>query len=257
MRNQPLGLVRSKVKAETHKTLDTTNTADDLRINQLIETVQQDLADSFSWGFLEQRWDAYVNPGTRFAVFPTTLSPQGGAASPTASIDFNRPYKVQTKWNNIWIPVVYGISEQNEFNYLDSDRGQVLDPVQRWQMSDTGQFEVWPLPATQAQIRFKQNRALTSLQTGSTIPPTWNDSATLDLDDLLVVYNVALLFQADQDQPLLAQRMVQRASARLKILLGDNPVREETYTIGRGQPFGRKSIKLVPLVMVGGGQPGH
>ncbi len=253
MRNQPLGLVRSKVKAETRKALDVTNTSQDAEINQLIETVQQDLADQFSWEFLQQRWDAFVNPGQRFLAFPTALAPQGGAASATATIDLNRPFEVQTKWNSIWIPVVYGISEQNEFNYLDSDRGQQLDPVQRWQISDTGDFEVWPLPATTAQIRFRQNRTLTSLQTGSTVPPTWNDTATLDLDDLLVVYHVALLYLADENNPE-GSLLQSRAKSRLNQLLGANPTRDTITTIGRGPALGRKAIKLVPLVMVG---PGH
>jgi hypothetical protein len=252
MRNQPLGLVRSKVKAETRKVLDSTSTSQDAEINQLIETVQQDLADQYPWGFLNQRWDAYVNPGTRFMTFPTVLSPQGGAASASAPIDLNRPFSVQTKWNNIWIPVVYGITEQDEFNYLDSDQGQQLDPVQRWQLSDIGSFEVWPLPATRAQIRFHQNRTLTSLQTGSTVPPTWNDAATLDLDDLVVVYAVSLCYLADEGSTE-GSLLKQRFSNRLKMLLGANPVREKLITIGRGPVLGRKAIKQVPLVMIASG----
>ena len=252
MTNQPLGLVRYKVKAELRKSLDTTNTADDSLLNQIIESEQQDLADSFEWAFLQQRWDAFVAPGTRFMQFPTALAPQGGSALPNILIDFNRPFIVQTKWNSIWIPVMYGINEIDEFNYLDSDRGQVLDPVQRWQRSDTGQFEVWPLPASTAQIRFKQNRALTSLQTNTTVPPTWNDNATLDLDDLLVVYKVAIKFAATENKqsfPVLAGQFKER----LRTVLGQNPTRSEVSVIGRCMPMGRKQIKLVPLVMVAGG----
>ncbi|MDE2097288.1 MAG: hypothetical protein KGL39_08605 [Patescibacteria group bacterium] len=252
MTNQPLGLVRFKVKSELRKATDTTNTVDDPVINQLIESEQQALADSFDWAFLQQRWDVYVNPGQRFVPFPTTYAPQGGSVSATGTIDFNRPFVVQTKWNSVWIPVIYGINEIDEFNYLDSDQAQQLDPVQRWQRSDTGQFEVWPLPATKAQIRFKQSRALTSLQTGSSVPPVWNDAALLDLDDLLVVYRVAMGFAATEKKgnfPVLAQKFQER----LRALLGQNPVRTEVTIIGGGQPMGRKQLKLVPLVMVAGG----
>ena len=251
MRNVPLGNVLYKLKAELRKSLDTTSTADDAMLYQLIETAQQDLADTYEWGFLKSRWDTFLPPGTRFSVFPTALSPQGGAAAANATIDFNRPFEVQTKWNQIWQPVLYGIDEQPEFNYLDSDRGQVLDPVQRWQLADTGQFEVWPLPASTAQVRFVQNRALTALQNGA-VPPIWASTATLDLDDILVVYYVALKV-ASYEKKANTEVLVTNFKHRLKMLLGVNPQRTETYTIGRGQPLDRKAIRLVPMVLVAGG----
>jgi len=250
MRNVALGTVLYKLKAELRKTLDTSNTADDNMLYQLIETGQQDLADCYAWGFLKSRWDTFVPPGTRFSLFPTTLSPRGGAAGTDAAMDFNRPLEAQVKWNNIWQPVIYGIDEQ-EFNYLDSDRGQVLDPVQRWQMSDTTQFEVWPLPATTAQIRFVQSRSLTALQNGMT-PPTFSATATLDLDDLLVVYYVALKV-ASYEKKANTQVLTTNFQHRLKMLLGAGPQRSETYTIGRGLPLDRKAIRLVPMVLVAGG----
>lgn len=251
MRGVTLGLVRSKVKAETRKSLDVNSTSQDGEINQVIENVQQELADAYDWGFLKQRWDSFLNPGQRFAAFPTALAPQGGAPSATATINFQRPFKVEVKWNQIWQPVGYGIDDFPEFNYLDSDRNQVLDPIQRWQYSDGGQFEVWPLPASQAQVRFTQDRQLVSLQTGSTTPPTWNDSALLDLDDLLVVYHVAALYLYDEQQAE-SNVMLQRAQQRLRLLMGTNPTRTEQIIIGRGMPMGRKAIRQVPLVVVAG-----
>ena len=192
MRNSSLGRVRSLVKAETGKSLDVQATGQDAEINQLIENTQLQLATSYDFPFLKARWDSVINPGTRFQTFPNILSPQGGSPVASVAISFERPPKLEVKWNNIWQEVVYGIEETEEFNYLDSDRNAVLDPIQRWQFSDETQFEVWPLPASVAQIRFKGQRALTSLQIGSTTPPTWNDAALCDLDDLLIAYLLRL-----------------------------------------------------------------
>lgn len=252
MRSQKLSTVLYKIKAELGKSLDTPSTAEDSKIYQLIESVQQELADSYAWGFLKSRWDSFLQPGQRFQPYPTTLSPQGGSASATFAIDLNRPFRMEVKWNNNWQPVLYGIDEEPEFNYLDSDRGMVLDPVQRWQQSDETQFEVWPLPASPANVRFIQSRALTSLQTGATVPPTWNPNALVDLDDLLVVYHVATKLAAFEKKAN-AQLLSSEAGARLKQLLGANPIRSEIITIGRGQPADRKAIRLVPLVLVGSG----
>ena len=251
MRNETLGNVLYKLKAELGRSLDTTATADDGRLCQLIHTAQHDLADAFNWGFLKSRWDVFIPPGTRFIPFPTTLSPQGGNVGTNATIDTNRPFSAQVKWNNIWQPVIYGI-DNDEFNYLDSDRNQVLDPIQRWQLADTGSFEVWPLPAANAQFRFTQNRNLTPLKNGTTIPPMWNMLATLDLDDLLIVYHVAVNLLAREKKTDVSV-MTNKLQNRLKNLLGANPVRSDVLTIGRGLPMDRKQIKLVPMVVTAGG----
>ncbi len=251
MRNTTLGNVRSMVKAQTGKSLDASSTAQDAEINQLIANCQAQLAASYNWPFLKCRWDSFLNPSQRFQTFPTALSPQGGSTSANATIDFERPPLVETKWNNIWQEVIYGIDDIPEFNYLDSDRNQVLDPAQRWQFSDETQYEIWPLPASNAQIRFIGQRQLTTLQTGSTTPPTWNDAAFCDLDDLLLTYSVAAEYMVREENPS-ASLMVEKAQKRLIALLGAYPVRTQVTTIGRGMPLDRKAIRQVPLVLVGG-----
>ena len=251
MRNSSLGRVRSIVKAETGKSLDVNATSQDTEINQLIENTQSQLATSYDWPFLKARWDSILTPAARFQAFPTNLSPQGGSPVASVAINFERPPRLEIKWNNIWQDVVYGIAEQEEFNYLDSDRSQVLDPIQRWQFSDETQFEVWPMPASTSQIRFIGQRALTSLQTGSSIPPVWNDAALCDLDDLLIAYFVSAEYLTREEKPN-AQVELQKAQRRLAAVLGAYPQRSETITIGRGQPLGRKAIRQVPLVLVAG-----
>jgi len=129
----------------------------------------------------------------------------------------------------------------------------VLDPVQRWQMSDQSKFEVWPLPASPAQVRFIQNRSFQVLTTGSTNPPTWNDAALVDLDSILVALHVAALYRARQEGAD-AAILLKRAGTRLMQLLGNNPVRTETIKIGRGSmPFSRQALRQVPIVVVAGG----
>jgi hypothetical protein len=251
MRNTPLGQVRSMVKSQTGKSLDITATAQDAEINQIISDCQQQLAVSYDWPFLKQRWNGFLTPGQRFQTFPTTLSPQGGSVAATATIDFERPPTVEVKWNNIWQAVVYGIDEVPEFNYLDSDRGVVLDPIQRWQFSDETQFEVWPLPASNAQIRFIGQRALTQLSTYANGVVTWTDTALCDIDDLLLAYSASLEYLTREENPM-AKIMEDKFNRRLAAVLGAYPIRTQITTIGRGMPLDRKAIRQVPLVLVGG-----
>ena len=257
MRNTPLATVRARVKAETSQSLQSTSTARDAEINQIIYDTQAWLGGAYDWPFLKGRWDTFLTPSTRFQLFPTKFSPQGGAATTDGVINFERPVLVMTKWNMIWQYVVYGIDEYPEMNYLDPDRMQVLDPAQRWQFSDETQFEIWPLPASNAQIRFIGQRALTELQAvPATLPITWNDTATLDLDDLLVTFFAAAEYLTRQENPR-AKMVIEKAQRRLTSLRGSYPVRTETTCIGRGNlPFDRKAIRQVPLVMLGGGGGG-
>lgn len=295
MRNTPLGTVRAMVKAQSGKSLQSSSTAQDAEINQIISDTQVELSGKLSFPFLKTRWTLNVPAAQRYTAFPT-VSDLGTTTSPV----FEMPGDCWVKWNMIWQPVVYGIDEYPEFNYLDSDRGQVLDPVQRWQFSDEGKFEVWPLPASPAQIRYVGQRTLTSLlvsATGGTLlkggfytittfnagddftnvgavnnatgtnffatgnAPTnwthdstltsWNDNATLDLDDSLVSLFAAAKYLTRKES-VLAGGVMKEANARLLQLMGAYPARTETYCIGRGEPLGRKAIRNVPLVLVAG-----
>jgi hypothetical protein len=347
-RNTPLGVVRSMVKAQSAKSLQSSSTAQDTEINQIISDTQQGLADAYDFPFLKNRWTLNIAPTTRFVNFPTQ-DDLGNYVVPR----FERPGNFFLKWNQIWMDIVYGIDEVPEFNYLDSDRNQVLDPIQRWQFADENQFEVWPLPASTSEVRYVGQRALTPLSnytysssggdseagmnvtltwsvtsgqvglyyvanpnvnaylhfdtptgtwlingnaniydlgtptvtiyspyytatsitgpwaigaSGAVISPTplvspptfilatqnsWNDSATLDLDDLLVS-----LFAAGEyltrKKSASAGGVLQAAQRKLLSILGAYPTRTETYCIGRGQPLDHKTIRQIPLVMVAG-----
>ena len=159
-RNTPLAIVRSYVKAESFQNLDASSTADDQRLNQLILNVQSQLSGSFDWSFLKKRWTFGISAGARFISFPS-VDDSGVPGTP----NFDRPETLQIKYASIWQPIVYGISEDPEFNYLDSDENQVLDPIQRWQFYDENQIEVWPLPASSQTLRYVGQRQLTSLVT--------------------------------------------------------------------------------------------
>ena len=245
-RNLTLGAVRALVKAELSKSLQTASTAQDAYLNQLIEECQFDLAGEFDWPFLKNRWNATLAASSRYQAFPTA-----NTLGVTVAPSLERPVAMFIKWNQIWEPIVYGIDEYPEFNYIDSDRSQILDPIQRWQFNDETQYEVWPMPASASSVRFVGQRALTSLQTGTTTPPTWNDSALLDLDSMLVAYKVAMCYATKEGyKPIFVSYLTDKYQRRLNALRGAYPRRDMVVTVGRGDGLGRQAIRQVPLVMV-------
>jgi len=261
------------VKAECGKSLQASSTAQDDEINQLIANTQSELAACYDFPFLKGRWDSILTPSKRFQVFPTALSPQGGSAQANAVIDQERPLAMMIKWNMIWKEVQYGIAEYPELNFRDSDRGQVLDPIQRWQLSDETQYEVWPLPASQSQVRFIGRRCLNPLSytnvlggengqqiggeggevVGQEKKIGWNEQATLDLDDLLITYFVASHLLA-REEKIVAKAMEQRAQRRLVALLGAYPTRDDSLVVGGGtnRRTDRKTIRQIPMVVIAG-----
>lgn len=240
-RNTTLGTLRSMVKSETGKSLDATATAQDAEINQVICDIQQYLSSEYDWPFLASRWTMNIAAGTRYVTFPT-------------GINFERAGALQAfiKWNQVWQEVNYGIDEQSEFNYIDSDLGAVLDPIQRWKFDDEGMFEVWPLPASPATFRFVGQRVNTSLLTTGA-SPVWDDTAKIDLDDLLVCYYVSAEYLTREQQTDNAKLLLTMAQDRLRLIRATYPTRERPATImGGTSKFDRRTLRVVPMVVVGG-----
>jgi len=241
--NQTLGLARAMFKAESAKSLAAATTAQDAEINQIIADRQQWLASNFDWPFLEERWDVSAGAGTRYVAMPTTDN-----SGTVIAIDLQRTFKMEIKWNRTWQPVVYGIGSE-EYNYLDSDTGQVLDPVQRFRYEGTSEFEIWPLPASPQTLRITGQRVLNPLFSGATTPPTWDDTKTLDLDDLMVVYFAVAYYLAREKQAN-AKLMLDTATNRMNEIRASYPKREKMIRIG-GQQMGRRDMRIVPMVVVG------
>jgi hypothetical protein len=166
------------------------------------------------------------------------------------AINFERPVKTEVFYNNIYQDVLEGIGSE-EYNYINSDQGLGLDPIQRWRMaSDTSDappdsIEIWPVPQTPQTMRFTGQRVVSPLQ---------GDTDKCDLDDMMLVYFVAgeKLMRGNQAD---AQLKLAQANRRLLQTKANYPKRDRTCVLGRGiEEMGHRH-KVVPLVVVSGGKP--
>ena len=211
-RGTPLATLRQMLKAEVGD-FTGANTARDQEYNQLLNNMQIRLATENSWSFLNgKEWLVDVAPGQRFVSLPTLTA--GTPSREFVAIDFDRNVLVEVYYNQIYQRVDHGIGS-DEYNTLDPLRGETSDPIQRWQIrSNTteldkpNQFEVWPVPVTQQQIKFTGSRV---------VLPLLGDNDSADLDDLLLVLFVAsekLSRSKQQD----ANLKMQAATRRLTFL---------------------------------------
>lgn len=228
----------------------TVGTAQDAEYKRILSDKQMWLASEFDWPFLQKRFDVDAVPSQRYYLFP--------------DINIERPFLVETKWSSRWQEVDYAIGSE-EYNYIDSDNGQVLDPIQRFQLIqddslvqkliddgmvdgatplDSTLFEVWPLSSTQQALRFTGQRQLDTL-----VEVT--DTADLD-DEMLVLFCAAdKLFRLKQADAQLKMQAAQQRMLKLRAVL---PVREQTFCLGGYQrrEYGRRKVggRLAPPPLV-------
>ena len=243
MENTPLGIVLAKVKAQLNYSMTPgDNPAEDRRLYQLIIDQQLWLADRWDFPTLEQFWDVPISVAGRYSAIPTVES---GGTQAAQAIAFNkrRPLEVYGLFSAYWNLLDYGITEE-QYNNINSDSGQLNDPIQRWRYSDTTEFEVWPVPASAGQVvRFRGQRILNTLFTDNNPDPT----LTLDLDDQMVALWVAANHLIQNENPLGKQKMAE-AIEQLNFVRANEPRYERQYIMGTG--FRKQAVKLEPFQVI-------
>lgn len=111
-----------------------------LRANaiRILNRVQNDVWTAKRWSTLVGNYDKTLAAGQTLYDFPTGMGP----------INLFTAY---TKWGDVWTPVARGL-DQEIVRGMDPELNQRSDPVLRWDIRASGQFEVWPEPATNGTI---------------------------------------------------------------------------------------------------------
>lgn len=217
---------------------NTTQTNTQARYYGLISDKQKWLANEYDFPFLEDRFDVAVGPGARYLSFPT-IDNEGV----TVAMNLERPYLVERFWANQWNVMDYGIGSE-EFNYLNSDQGVAMDPIQRWRWSQESQFEIWPITVGSQVVRFTGQRALDALTSA-------NDTADLD-DEMLVLFVAGDLLMRSRQAD--AESCLTQAVARLNAQRGSYPNRPKGCNLAGDGSQRRLSgeCRLVPMIAIHG-----
>lgn len=254
MENQPLSVVLAKLKGKlNYPPTMSVNAAEDCRLASLINGEQEWAADQWDWPTLQQWWDIQLNSAQRYYTVPTN-EVYGQQGLPWNK---RRPLQVNRKYSTTWEAVAYGI-EESDFNFIDSDIGQTLDPVQRWSYNDTTKIEVWPVPASSYPLRFRGQRTLTSLTTGQPYDNTqplgnlFNPDATLDLDSTMIVGMVAAFHFGQEENPI-SEVERRKFVETMYNVRAQMPRRESMIIMGGNQDEERVKLAGVKIIAVAGG----
>jgi hypothetical protein len=182
---------------------------------QTLQDTQERLWEQFDWPFLKVQRDIVLGAGQQFYDFPD-------------DIDLERVVGVDVLNGGLWEPVERGIT-LDEYNACNSDLDARRDPVERWDVRDTGdgeQIELWPLPTSNGgKVRVTGIRKLR---------PLVEDSDRADIDDqLIVAFAAAELLWGRNDNE--AQLKMNQGNSRLKLLQGrTTKKRNNGFVLGGG-----------------------
>lgn len=220
MTGQTLAVIRNALKAQLGESLSI-GTANDALYNQLLVNKQDWFLAEYDWSFLKDHWTVAMAASTRYATIPTS-----DYLAASFAINFERPVLVEVSDGlPNWSTVEYGIDAEL-FNTVNSEGGEVDDPIYRWQLKDGAptSFEVWPVPATAQTLRFTGQRRPTAINVNS-------DASTFVLDHLLLAYSLAADLLAERKKPSAAQ-ITALAQKRFASIRGKDPKALRTFGIG-------------------------
>jgi hypothetical protein len=186
-------------------------------MEQTLRRTQERLYDEFDWPFLKVTRGIQAQAGSRYYNIPDGMN-------------LERIQSVDYRWADQWIPVHRGIS-LDHYNAFDSDNDERADPVQRWDVTDTGdglQIEIWPLPTiNNNEVRLTGIRNLKPLLSRA-------DIADLD-DQMIVLYAASEILGGAKSE--LGQLKLQQASARKKTLQGRvSKTRSNSFSLNGPKP---------------------
>lgn len=206
------------------------------RFITVLNRVQRRLYADFEWPFLNIHRDVQMQAGSRYYDFP-------------ADIDMDRATRFESKWGGTWQRVGHKITNQN-LNEYDSDADVRSDPVWRWDYyladnTETPQFEVWPVPATDGIAATLENYV--RVYGTQKLEEMVDDADTCLLDaDLIVLYAAAEILSKMRSADAAAK--LENANSLYTKLKGRATPGSEPFKIG-GDTYddsrsGRREIEL-------------
>jgi hypothetical protein len=200
-------MLRSEIGASPNPSMGV-NTLD--QYDHILRRTQERLWADFEWPFAYIERDEQLFPNQKYYTFDD-------------EIDFDRIVCTHVQYSSIWHPVDYGIGV-HEYNQMDADRGQKMEPVLRWRHYEGNQFEVWPVPTTNNQIlRFKAVKKLAPLIAAS-------DRCVLD-DNLIVMFSAAEILTRSKAED--AQAKLALANSHYNKLKGSG-IKNDRFIYGGG-----------------------
>lgn len=205
------------------------NNQDEDRQIRSLQATQEWLWDDYDWPLLRVERTINLQAGQRYYDLPDDLH-------------IDRISKAEVYHDTAYCELKPGIDAVHYTAY-NSDLDERQWPPQRWRISEDEQFEIWPIPDTNADLTTLEGTVkLTGIRN---LNPLVAATDRADLDDwLIVLYASAEYLTGKGDKT--ASVIQQQANARYAKLRGSQNPRRKFKMFGVGQP---DRIKRVPIAV--------
>ena len=201
-----------------------------------LQRTQEWLWEEIDWPHLKVEREFLVQAGQRYYDVPDDMI-------------VDRVQHISVRWGEQWVPLCFGI-ENEHMSTWDSDLDERSWPVERWDLYEEEQIELWPLPADNGDAATLEG--MLKIEGTRNLRPLVADDDRADLDDRLIVLFAAANELAAQGSKK-TQLVLQQAQRRLQQLRG-NASKMDRFKLGMAKPKGR-GLKGPPRVhyrIVGG-----
>lgn len=188
---------RAEIRASTNAAHNTSARETQVR---LLQRTQELLWDDIDWPHLRVTRFIDLQAGQRFYDPPTDMT-------------MERLETIEVRYGQVWCPLYNGIDAQH-YSSWDSDLDERSWPVERWKIEEDDRIEVWPIPASNADVPSLEGRLkITGIRK---LRPLVADSDRADLDSRLITLYAAaetLAASGAADAPLKLQAAQMRRAA--------------------------------------------
>lgn len=213
---------RAEIRASGNAAHNNSARDNDIR---LLQRVQETLWEEHDWPHMRVRRTLNLQAGQRYYDAPDDLP-------------IDRIETIHVRYSEEWMPLGDGIFD-GHYSAWDSDLDQRSWPVERWQVFENDQIEVWPVPADdynattlEGTLRVTGIRALRDFVA---------DDDRADLDDRLIYLTAAaetLAASGAKDAPL-----KMRAAGKRKDMLLGNQSKVKNFSLFGGAPGLRRRLR--------------
>ena len=188
----------------------------------LLQRMQEDIYDRHDWPNLRIERNIDVQAGQRYY-------------DPPADINLDRVETIEVRYGQQWCTLEYGI-DASHYSTWDSDIDERSWPVERWQIYEDEQIELWPIPAANADASLDGRLKITGIR--KLAPLIADDDVAMIDDRLIVLYAAAELLAASGAKD--AQAKMQTAVTRERMLTANLSKIKKFSLSGKGDDSGWK-----------------
>lgn len=198
------------LRAETRASLNSAHNRQmrDVQVAQL-QQAQSDLWEDYDWPFLNIHRLLRLTAGTYLYDRPD-------------DIELDAIQQIELRYGGVWVPVHRGIGGL-EYSSYDSLLDERSWPIEKWDISEGEQIEVWPRPSDSGTS--SDYEGYLKIYAKKPLSPLVDDDDRTTLDDRLIVLYAAMHLNSGEELKKTSDKFKKRLADMRQNMANNEPVK--------------------------------